>query len=799
MYLMSTLRFGVFLFLLGVSSQILCGQNVSTLNVSDLSDAQVEKISQEIENNGLDQDQATTLAKARGASQLQIDQLLQRMQQMDTFPAQNDQVNFSDTRNNQSINNHSVKATVETSVINTKTFGYQLFNSDNLTFEPSFNIPTSNNYILGIGDELLITIWGASQATYKLSINSNGSVIIPDLGPVYLNGSTFETAKKQIQNRLESIYSGLKKGKPNTWSDINLTGGRSIRINIAGEANLPGTYTLPSTASAYNALYLSGGPNENGSFRNIKLIRNGEIIKIIDVYDFLVNAEMSGNLQLQEDDIVFIPTYQSKVKVVGAFKRDGFFEIKADENLDDLIHFAGGFSNNAYTQNLSLIRSTDREKKVLDISKADFDKFQLKNGDVLKADILLDRFENRVSINGSVFRPGDYEWKEGMKLSELLEKAEGANESAFRERAYISRRMENWEWKFITFNLGEIEKGLSDITLQHEDVVTIRSHFDLREEQTISIVGQVQDPGSLIFNEGMTLKDVIYLSGGFKEAADVSYIDIARRLNYEETTMNTDTLLHIYTFPVSRNLMMTEENENFKILPFDKIFVRKAPGFNNIESVNIIGEVIYAGDYPLQNKKERISDLIKRAGGLTPEAYLKGATLSRRLTLRPEELETRIDLMKQDTSLVLKLYGTEMVGIDLSVVQKKPGSDFDLLLLPGDKINIPQKYQTVKVSGNVMNPIKLSYVEGQNLLDYVNNSGGFGSRTKKSNIYVIYPNGITKSTKGNFITRNYPSILPGSEIIIPQKPEKRNADQTGKWLAIASTLSSLAIAIKTVF
>jgi len=794
-----TLTFLLIQFVLFVSTQSFAQipTNPSSVDVNNLSDAQIQRIMQEMKTRGLTQDQAIALAKAQGATQTQIDQLTMRIQQL--------QMNPSDTLSSKSdypsANNRkaytSPKAHVTVAEKTKKIFGYQLFNSQNLSFEPAVNIPIPRDYILGISDQISINVWGASQTKYQLTIDKNGAITIPDVGPVYLAGLSFEKGQSLIKNRLMAIYSGMAGEYPNTWAEVSLGAVRSIKINVIGEINAPGTYTLPSTASAFNALYLSGGPNENGSFREIRLIRDGVTFKTIDVYDFLINADPTANVQLREQDIIFVPNYKTRVEIAGEIKRQGIFEIKTTETISDLIRFAGGFGDKAYTQSLTVIRNNDREREVRTVADTDFSKFALQNGDSIHADSILNRFSNRVAIKGSVFHPGNYELTPGMKLSDLIKKADGLREDAFMNRGLISRMKEDNSPENISFDLKEIMKGSNDILLRREDKVLISSIFQMREKRSVTVVGEVMKPDSLEYQDNMTLGDVIFKAGGFREQADISVVEVSRRLSYEEAAKVTDKMNDIFQFALTRDLKLSPTDAAFKLMPFDEVYVRRAPGYRDQGTVMITGEVIYAGTYAISDKNEKISNMIKRAGGLIPGAFISGATLTRTYNLSEAEKEKKKQLMQRDTALrdsLLTLKSTYPVGIELEKILASPGSSIDLLLQPGDVINIPRELQTVKVSGNVMNPLALTYEKRISLSRYIDRAGGYDDRAKKSRTYVIYPNGTTASTRG-FIFRRSPRITPGAEIIVPKKAEK--ADNTMKWIAIASALASVATAVAT--
>jgi protein involved in polysaccharide export with SLBB domain len=795
----------LFLLLLFLLTQPLYPQtipaNAASVDVNALSDAQIQKIVNEIQSRGLSMDQAAALAKAQGATQMQIDQIMSRMQNITPAGATQGTIDATPGTQNLPKGYSTPKKNAAVSEKTKKIFGYQLFNSDNLTFEPGINVPVPQNYVLGIGDQLSINVWGASQSRVLATIEKSGAILVPDVGPIHLAGISFEKAVSLIKSRLTTIYSGMGGATPNTWAEVSIGNVHSIKINVLGEINTPGTYTLPSSASAFNALYLSGGPNENGSFREIRLIRDGATVRTIDIYDFLINGDPSANAQLREGDILFVPNYKTRVEVAGEVKHPGIFEIKSSESLADLIHLAGGFSDKAYTYSLSLERFNDKEKEVRTILKADFGHFTLQNGDMVSAGSTLNRFSNRVSIHGAVFHPGNYELTPELKLSELIKKADGLKEDAFMNRGLITRLKDDNSLESLSFDVKKVLDGSAeDILLRKEDEVTIRSIFELREERTISITGEVLKPNTFPYQDNMTLSDLILKAGGFRDEADLSIVEVTRRLSYEQARNVTNKLNSIFQFPLSRELQLSAMDAAFVLQPFDEVIVRRAPGFRDQGNFYISGEVVYGGSYTIKNRNEHISDAIIRAGGLTPEAFAEGATLTRESKLSAAEKEKRLELMKKDTTMKNDTRFDQKtsfsVGIELRNILDHPGSSIDLLLEPGDVINIPSELQTVKVSGSVMNPIALTYEKQLTLKQYVNRAGGRDDKAKMSRTYVIYPNGTTATTSW-FIFRKYPRIAPGTEIIVPKKAERKNNDNAMKWISMASGLSSISIALIT--
>jgi len=771
--------------------------NPTTIDVGNLTDAQIQKIINEMQTRGLTQEQAIAMAKAQGASQAQIDQLTTRIQQMQTGGTKPGTTVGTGTETMQAKET-SKKKEIAVSEKTKKIFGYQLFNSDKLTFEPDVNIPIPQNYTLGIGDQLTINVWGASQQKYQLTIDKSGTINIPDVGPVNLRGVSYEAGKSLILSRLKEIYNGMAGEFPNTWAEVTLGGGRSIKISVIGEINAPGTYTLPATATAFNALYLSGGPNENGSFREIRLIRDGATIKTIDVYDFLINADPTANVQLREQDILFIPNYKTRVEILGEVKHAGIFEIKPDEKMSDLIRFAGDFTDKAYAGSLTVMRNNEKEREVRNVANANYGKFSLQNGDMVTVAATLERFSNRVSITGAVFHPGNYELTPGMKLSDLIKKADGLREEAFMNRALITRLKPDNSLENISFDPKQVLNGSFDPALQKEDIIQIQSVFDLREAQNINITGEVLRPGSFEYSDNITLGDLIFKAGGFREVADLSGVEVVRRLSYEEAAKINDKMNEVYKFSLTRELKLSAADATFRLKPFDAVYVRRAPGSMIQGTFTITGEVTYTGTYAITSKKERISDAIQRAGGLIPGAYVEGATLNRTTKLSQAEIEKKKILMRMDTTIQGEIFleSKNSVGIELGKILTNPGTTIDLLLQPGDEIYIPRQLQTIKVSGNVRNPLALTYEKRLSLNKYIDMAGGYGERSRKSNVYVLYANGTTASTRG-FIFHIHPRVMPGSEIIVPKKPDTKGADNAMKWVAIASTVSSLAISIIT--
>jgi len=771
----------------------LSAQVNSNTDVNSMSDQQIQMLVQQASKQGLTMDQAIQLAKTKGATQTQIDQLTQRMKGSAISGTSTEDKEESITNREE----YSRKAEIKISDKVKKIFGYQLFNSKNLTFEPSVNIPIPKDYVLGVNDELTINVSGASQQIYKLKIDHNGSIFIPNIGPVYLQGVSFEEARRIIKQRLTTIFRGMTGQHPDIWADVSISNLRSIKVNVIGEVMAPGTYTLPATASAFNALYLSGGPNENGSFRNIRIIRDNRVIKIVDVYEYLLNGEAKSNIYLRDQDIVYVPTYETRVDVEGAFKRNGYYELAKGEPLNYLIRYAGGFAGDAFKSSLSVNRVTDAQRKIIDVNSKQYTSFIPENGDSITAGVVLDRYENRVSITGAVSRPGTYSLTTGMKLSDLIKKAQGLREDVFNNRGLVFRRDSDLTSKSISFSIPDVQNGKSDIKLQREDSVVIHDIFSMREKRFVRILGEVQKAGEYPYNEQMTISDLIFQAGGLNEAASESYIELSRRHNHEDAAKKSSELVELFQFKIDRDLRLQQADRNFVLAPFDYIFIRKAPSYFEQKTVSIEGEVLYPGEYSISSKNERISDLLKRAGGLTLNAYLNGATLYRNSEKEKKDT-TYLANIRTDTLMNKAISNTTntRVEIQLSKIMKDTSSIYNYHLKEGDRILIPEVSEEVHVAGAILNPVGLAYESHRSAKYYIEHSGGFSNKANPRKVYVIYSDGTTKVTKSFFFT-HYPIVLPGSIIMVPEKPEKQHID-SGQWLSIASTFASIAVAIAAV-
>ncbi|MGQ1787816.1 SLBB domain-containing protein [Saccharicrinis sp. GN24d3] len=774
-------------------------QNVdpSAVNVSTLSTSEIQQLISEMNKRGMSESEAIVLARARGMSESQISLLKQRIAEVKMGGGQANEVYSSDDAMYLNEDVLSAKAELDFTKVDSRIFGFSFFNNENLSFEPSVNSAVSPSYMLGSGDEISIDVWGASQQSYLLMVDRNGNINIPNIGPISIGGLTLENASQKIRSKLVLIYRDLASQTPRTFASINLGQIRSIKVNVIGEVFVPGTYTISGASTVFNALYLAGGPNPSGSFREIKLIRDGKEKAILDVYDYLINGNSNVNINLREGDVILVSPYLNRVVLEGELKRAGIFEAKQDETVGDMVLYAGGFTDDAYTHRLQLYRKTGRDRLFKDVLNKDLGNTKISNGDSIFVGKIIERLQNRVTINGAVYRPGDYELTQGLNLSELIKRADGLREDASMERGIITRVKDDFSLQSIAFNVSDVVNGNSDVAMKREDVIRISSIHDLREYRTVQIYGEIQRPDKYDFKEGMTIEDLIFEAGGFLESASDAYIEVARKLTVDEGSEVTDNMAHVFKMKVPRNLELENTEASFKLQPFDFVFIRELPGYEESAVVKITGEVAYAGEYALSSKTERISDLLERAGGITKDAYTEGAMVTRRVKISEKQKRLRLELLERDSTLEFTDLDFEVVGVSLTEALQYPGSRNDVFLKDGDEIYIPREIQTVKISGEVLNPISSNFIKGKPLKSYIWEGGGFGLSAKRGKVYVVYPNGSASGTKRFFFFRNYPKVTAGSEIVVPAKPYKDPLPASA-WIAMASAMASVAVVISNI-
>lgn len=677
-----------------------------------------------------------------------------------------------------------------------RVFGRNIFNTKNLTFEPSVNLATPPNYRLGPGDEVIIDIWGTSQTTLRESISPDGYITISNIGLVYLNGMTVAEADKYLRKELDKIYTGLDSDNPSSYIKVTLGNSRTIQVNVMGEVVQPGTYALSSFSTVFHALYRAGGVSSIGSLRAIKVVRDGKNIATVDVYSFIMEGKVTDDIRLQEGDVVIIPPYEALVKIEGNVKRPMKYELKKSETLAVLLKYAGGFTSDAYSRSLRLIRQNGKEYQVNTVDDTDYSGFYLKDGDVVTAESILARFENRIEIKGAVYRPGIYQL--GGTLStvrRLVEKADGLMGDAFTGRAVLYRERENLTREVISVDIEGIMNGRTpDLPLQRNDVLYIPSIHDLQDVGSVRISGEVAEPGEYAFADNMTLEDIIIQAGGLRESASTVRVDVSRRVKDSKEMKSPSTIAQMYSFSL-KDGFVTDGEPGFVLQPYDQVFVRRSPGYKEQMNVRISGEVQFEGVYTLTNKSERLSDLVQKAGGLTGFAYARGAKLMRQANA--EELARMEDVLKLMSremgnvsmdSLRLEISSSFSVGIDLEQAMAHPGGDADLVLREGDRLIVPELENTVRINGAVMMPNTVSFKAGKPLKYYISNAGGFANGARKTKAFIVYMNGQVAKVEGSGKSQ----IEPGCEIIVPVKDRNRRWDLRSV-LGVASSLTSLGL------
>lgn len=680
-------------------------------------------------------------------------------------------------------------------------FGHRIFQDKDVAFEASYNLPTPTNYKLGPGDEVSVDIWGASQLSLQETISPDGDIYVENLGPVHLSGLTVAQANKYLKERLGQIVSSIDGDEPTSNIRISLAQNRTIQVHVMGEVENPGTYVVSSFATIFNALYQAGGVNEVGTLREVKIYRDDKPIATYDVYDFILNGNSDMGIRLEDNDVVMVGAYKNLVSITGNVKRPMYYEMLDGESVAHLLKYAGGFSGNAYKEDVRLLRSGKREREIYILNDDEQQTFLLADGDSVSVDSIMPTFSNMVEVKGAVYRPGQFQMDGRVTtVRQLIQCAGGLKDDAFMNRAILNRRNPNGTMENLAVDLHRLMDGTSeDVKLRKNDVLYVPFVADMQEIQTISIFGEVAFPGTYQYKDNMTIEDFIVDAGGLNEAASTVKIDVARRIKNARATAPSDSISRSFTFKISDGLLV-EGSSDFVLQPFDEVYVRKSPGYHKQENVQVEGEVLFSGTYALTKKDQRLSELVQRAGGLTPQANVKGARLERKMS---EEEMARLEASiaaaiqmaenpKDSISIRRSMEGqtTYPVGIELDKALKNPNSEADIILQDGDVLVIPQNINTVKISGEVMYANTVTYKKGKNLRYYINQAGGYNDNAKKSNVYVVYMNGTVD--KPNKWSRSV--VQPGCEIIVPKKDDEKRMT-TGEILSLSSTAASLATVI----
>ena len=849
-----------------LSIQAQKGFDLSSVNYTNMTNNQLQQLFQEASSKGYNYNDILKAAEAQGLTAEEIDTLDKRFNSLNTRASKNSNIpnqesrlrntNYSDISLQESQLGNLNNDGVEYPKMKSDLFGFDVFKGNSLlTFQSNLNIPTPAGYILGSGDKLFIDIYGQSEAYYQIEISPEGTIILENFGPIHLSGLTVENATKRIENRLSKVYLGINGDKKNTFVNVSVGKSRTIKVNIVGEVDVPGSYTLSAFNTVYNALYVAGGITENATLRDVKVYRNNKLISKVDIYKYLTAGDASGDIALENNDLILVKPYTNRVTLNGAVKIEGRFELLKNESLQDLLNYASGFNEQAYTKTIKVKRVSDGEHIVADINKDQFEIFTPKSGDVFQVDKVLDRYKNRVIVNGAVYRPGVYAITKGLGVKGLLAKTEGLKQDALTTTANIIRTNEDLSTSSITFNLRDVLSGKDqDILLQKEDVLTITSKNEIKEDDYVEIAGAVNQPGIYTYSKGMKLKDLILKARGFNKTAAKTRVEISRKL--KDSNADKSKLSQVIVVDISKEFDDLENENNIMLSPFDHITVRTNPNFKEKQFVYVDGQVNYPGLYAIESKSERVSDLLKRSGGVNEFAYPNGATLIRKTEYYKKETEfdkqqttllalkenlitetdslsefdsgllkrinsdlDKLSLLTQDEKNILnkstnftisakkdslqpyllpkeELFNTtESIAIDLSEIIKNNGSISDLLVQSGDTLFVPKKLETVRLRGELLNPTTVRHQNNKTTKYYINNAGGFKSRADKSKTYVIYPNGLARATKKFLFFNIYPKVVAGSEIIVPQKLEKKSSLGIGNLTGIFTTVATLVLAI----
>lgn len=772
---------------------------------SGMTDSQVIQYVQEGLSQGKSQQQLMTELMAKGVTQEQALRLKQMYDSgsisldsgttttktvTDTERTREQNTDTGNTEEVKKAEADMEKMLMKQNAAEEQVFGRNIFSNNKLSFEPNENMATPENYRLGAGDEIIIDIWGASEDIIKKEISPDGCINVPGLGVISLNGMNIADAKEYLKGELSKIYA-------DEGNKIQVTLGktRSVRINVMGEVMVPGTYTLSAFASVFHALYSAGGVTDLGSLRNIIVARNGKTVANVDVYEYIMQGKTSDNINLQEGDVVIVPTYDAIVKVEGRVKRPMKYEMKENETVSTLLKYAGFFAPNAYKNSVRVIRQEGREYSIATVERADYGSFKLVDGDVVSADSIINRYSNKLEIKGAVYRPGIYEYCENINtVKKLLQQADGLLGDAFTNRAVLYRQRENLTSEVLPVDVKGIMDGTAeDVELRKNDVLFVPSIYDIKSIGNVYISGEVVKPGTYPYADNMTLEDFVITAGGLKDAASLVRVDVSRRMKDNKGTHVLDTVGQNFSFGLKDGFIV-EGEPGFVLEPYDMVFVRKSPGYSEQKNVTVDGEVLYSGEYSLNFKNERLSSLIKRAGGLTKFGYARGAKLTRVANEHEvKRMQNVIDMMRRElgeslaNSLMLELDSVFTVGIDLEEALKNPGGNADIVLREGDVISVPEMTSTVKINGAVMMPNTVTYQKGKKVSYYLDQAGGYSQNAKKTKKFIIYMNGEVTKVKSRS-----KKVEPGCEIVVPNKVKQ---NRIGEVIGYATSFASLATMI----
>ena len=772
----------------------LAQKDLSQFKVEMLSEADIAKIKDQMQSSNMTIDQIKTQATAKGMSAVEFEKLRTRLSATNDVAnnISNRLDNNQNTRQADSARNKNEFKDVDT--VKNLIFGSELFLNTG-SFTSNSNIATPLNYEVGPNDVLKVILYGIQEYNTDLKVNFEGNVTIPNVGVVKVGGLTIETATEKIRQQMaRSAYSSLRGGE--TKLSISLSNIRTIHVTIIG-AKKPGTYDLSSLSTVYGALSLAGGPSAIGSYRNIELVRNNKVTRIVDLYRFILNGDQSDNIGLKDNDVIRIPAYLSRVEVNGQVKRPGIFEVSGKESFTKVLEFAGGFNDAAYTNNIKVIQKDGRELLVKDLSKSEFDTYAPKAGDVFVVSKILNRYQNRVKLTGAVYRPDTYQLIEGMRIADLIKKGDGLKEDAFTGGAQLFRLKPNLIMEMVSINLTKALAGdkSENIYLQREDELFISSVLDLRDSFNVKINGEIHNPGKYQYADGMTVKDLITISGGTTFAAN-SKVEVARMYRETGESVRGNTIATIITTELDANLNLIAGNTNIILQPYDVVNITRKVGFTESQIVTITGQVNFAGKYSLINRVERVSDIIKRAGGIISDAYAEGAFIKRE-SIKADTISQVIkDSLKKAGITNESPTNVQNIALELTEILKHPGSYQDLILADKDEIIIPKVDNKVTIRGGVLRPVTISYHDGLTVGDCISAAGGITENTRRNKAYVVYYNGRAKRTKTFGMFRINPKVLPGSEVVLPEGEKRKDALTT--FVQFTTTIAQILTALATV-
>jgi protein involved in polysaccharide export with SLBB domain len=786
--------FFFFIFIFSASSlqsqDILKAKDISSVKVETLTETEIAKVKSELQANNLTIDQVEPMLKQRGMSEVEFTRLKERLAAVSSSATGMEQKSTETGRVQEPIEKKKVKDTTDD-----KIFGSELFDNPDLNFEPNLKLATPVNYILGPGDELMMSLYGVQEFNDASVVSEDGKINVPHVGLVQVAGLTIEAATQKIRTAAGRIYTSLRSGQSKL--NVSLSKIRTIKVTIIG-AKQPGNYSVSSLSTVFNALYLAGGPAKNGSYRNIELVRNNKLLTYVDIYKFMVNGDQSQNIGLKDNDVIRIPAYKNRVSLEGEVKRPGIFELQPGETFISLLDYASGFSDLAYTASVHIIQRTGKEYRVKDIIPAEFKSYTPQAGDAITISKILNRFENRVQVQGAVFRPNSYSFYEGMKIKDLVERADGVLEDAYLKRAIITRTNPDLTTEIVNIDLKKVLAGdaAANIALQKEDLVKVFSLNDFKEKYSVTVNGEIKNPGIYDFHKNLSLNDLLIQAGGLMNSASKN-VEIARMVKAE--TINTNDSTKAQLFNIEIDASNNEQTKTFLLQPYDVINIRKLAVYEKPQTITISGAVPYAGSYVISGKNEKVFDMIRRAGGLTPEADEMGVKIKRPIQAAQIEALSEVNLNLEkgdsvDNKLTKKLKEDikyAIIPIEWKSIVEDPENYSNITVVPGDEIEVAIRNENVKVTGNVLLTSEIPYVKGKGLRYYVDAVGGTDSKAWMRKAYVIYPNGKAAVTNKFLFFKSYPKVTAGSQIVIPEKPQT-NKVTASEITSVASVLVGMA-------